>query len=734
MEALAKKKLLDQIPQEIAVERRRLIDLALEDKGVEKAMREGRLGADDVVESVEISLSQSLAVTESLAAISGMRKAKERFERRRWLSNLLTWLVDRPLSISVLVLVIAFVVGLVFAGEEGIRWYEGVAYMGFFGVAAVFALNLLMYLLRRGLETAGEQGAQTRQAFAELQQRMVEGTILPEVRARIEDPPFSAQLQPIDTRGLGSLFDPRYEVPVKATEDLEGILEALKAGSVGIAGSRGVGKSTLIRAACSGGINTGETDEQKAQRGMLVSAPVRYEAQDFVRFLFAKLCLSVLSVPGSEIQVEDVGAPYGPFGFLRESAGVLSAAILGGPRRPRPDSSPAAIEARRCLRHLRYLETLSQDWSGEVGAKGTKLGLKRGVSRAEQAWTLPELIERYRRFLGLLTEDGPIVIGIDELDKMSDVDEARRFLNDMKSLFDQPKVYYLVSISEDALSDFERRGQPIRDVFDSVFSDVLHVDYLGQEESTLILRRRAIGVPPPWPALFHCLSGGLPRESIRVARRASRIAAESSPELGAVTTKLIDERARAHEHAAAVIAQRHVGPNGTQPLLSWLRELPRIALDHCPAGKTAIDVAREALLKRMEVEGVMSELRGHDRPGDGKAETLGRVVMELAASSHHLLACLEFFADLNEERFAQACAPRADDLIDIELLARGHQDLSASPALSWQAVAEFRERLRFDLYPYPAVAPAESVSPVDDLRHPVLGVADRDALSLSELD
>ena len=732
MEALAKKKRLDQIPQEIAAERRRLISLALEDKGVEKAMQEGRLRADDVVESVEISLSQSLAVTESLAAISGMRKAKERFERRRWLSTLLTWLGDRPLSISVLVLLVAFVVGLVFAGEEGIRWYEGVAFTGFFGVVAVLVLNLLMYFLRRGLDAAGEHGAQTRQAFTELEQRMVEGTILPEVRARIKDPPFSARLEPIDTRGLGSLFDPRYEVPVKATEDLENILEALEAGSVGIAGSRGVGKSTLIRAACSGGIDTGETDERKAQRGMLVSAPVRYEAQDFVRFLFAKLCLSVLSVPGSE--VEDVGAAYGPFGFLQESVGVLSAAIFGGPSRPPPDNSPVAIEARRCLRHLRYLETLSQDWSGEVGAKGTKLGLKRGVSRAEQAWTLPELIERYRRFLGLLTEDGPIVIGIDELDKMSDVDEARRFLNDMKSLFDQSKVYYLVSISEDALSDFERRGQPIRDVFDSVFSDVLHVDYLGQEESTLILRRRAIGVPPPWPALFHCLSGGLPRESIRVARRASRIAAESSPELGAVTMKLIDERARAHEHAAAVIAQRHVGPNGTQPLLSWLRELPRIAPNHRPAGKTAIDVAREALLKRMEVEGVMSELRGHDQPGDRKAETLGCVVMELAASSHHSLACLEFFADLNEERFAQACAPRADDLIDIELLARGHQDLSASPALSWQAVAEFRERLRFDPYPYPAVAPAGSVSPVDDLRHPVLGAADRDALSLSELD
>jgi cell shape-determining protein MreC len=40
-------------------------------------------------------------------------------------------------------------------------------------------------------------------------------------------------------------------------------------------------------------------------------------------------------------------------------------------------------------------------------------------------------------------------------------------------------------VSEEALSDFERRGQPLREVFDSVFSDILHVDRVERELAEL---------------------------------------------------------------------------------------------------------------------------------------------------------------------------------------------------------------------------------------------------------
>ena len=65
----------------------------------------------------------------------------------------------------------------------------------------------------------------------------------------------------------------------------------------------------------------------------------------------------------------------------------------------------------------------------------------------------------------LTAERGPVIIGIDELDKMSEED-ARQFPNDIKTVFGQRDCYYLVSVSEDAMSAFERRGMRFRDVFE----------------------------------------------------------------------------------------------------------------------------------------------------------------------------------------------------------------------------------------------------------------------------
>lgn len=148
--------------------------------------------------------------------------------------------------------------------------------------------------------------------------------------------------------------------------------------------------------------------------------------------------------------------------------------------------------------------------------------------------TLPELTGRYADFVRSITKERPLVVGIDELDKMASVDEAQRFLNDVKSLFGQPRTYYLISLSDDAMSAFERRGLPLRDVFESVFDDVLRVEPLNFEEAVQLLRRRVVGMAPPFVGLCYVLSGGLPREVIRTAREAVVVAEdpEGSPELG----------------------------------------------------------------------------------------------------------------------------------------------------------------------------------------------------------
>jgi hypothetical protein len=87
-------------------------------------------------------------------------------------------------------------------------------------------------------------------------------------------------------------------------------------------------------------------------------------------------------------------------------------------------------------------------------------------------------VENFRGYVRGLTERHYLVIGIDELDKMESDQTARQFLNDIKGVFGVRNCFYLVSMSEDAMSSFERRGLPFRDVFDSSFDAIQRVAYL----------------------------------------------------------------------------------------------------------------------------------------------------------------------------------------------------------------------------------------------------------------
>jgi hypothetical protein len=111
-----------------------------------------------------------------------------------------------------------------------------------------------------------------------------------------------------------------------------------------------------------------------------------------------------------------------------------------------------------------------------------------------------------------------VIIGIDELDKLKSETDARKFINEIKAIFNIPNCFYLVSVSENAISNFERRGMPFRDEFDSAFDDIRHVDYLTLDGSRRLLGSRVLNLPEIFLCLCHVLSAGLPRDLIRVTR------------------------------------------------------------------------------------------------------------------------------------------------------------------------------------------------------------------------
>lgn len=93
--------------------------------------------------------------------------------------------------------------------------------------------------------------------------------------------------------------------------------------------------------------------------------------------------------------------------------------------------------------------------------------------------------------LGSEQPRGCVVIGIDELDKISGAEQAQRFVNELKAILGVPHCYYLISVSDDALAAYEMRGLPVRDAFDSAFDEVIHVRYLDLEGSLRLLKKRS---------------------------------------------------------------------------------------------------------------------------------------------------------------------------------------------------------------------------------------------------
>lgn len=273
------------------------------------------------------------------------------------------------------------------------------------------------------------------------------------------------------------LVDTVVDVDTSAAAELRR-LAALSRGSFALAGPRGAGKSTLLQQWCS---------QDARDLSVVVSAPVGYKPDEFLVHLFGRVCDAV----------EQRGSAR-----LRYRAQVERDA-------------------------LRYVLSRTSEHEGAFDAPlfpGTKLGVKRKVSvkRDDVPLNHPQRVDRFRAFLGEVGDEvgrggGTVLIGIDELDRVSDGDQAQQFLNELKAVFNVPNCYFLVSVSEDALADFELAAMGMRTVFDSAFDTVIRVDYLRFEQAKTLLRQCVVDVPDQFTALAYVLSGGLARELMRIA-------------------------------------------------------------------------------------------------------------------------------------------------------------------------------------------------------------------------
>jgi hypothetical protein len=568
----------------------------------------------------------------------------------------------------------------------------------------------------------------------ELDRDLVEAWVKPAIRDEVNrraGSKYRTVMEPVEYQGLAG-DDPRHTIATDARSRLERFLQHKRYGSIGLSGPRGAGKTSLIRAECPDGDVAAEE-----LFGVIVSAPVEFQAREFVLHLFGRLCAAVLGREG----VERVRRPPSPVGRgLRLPQALLAASVLAllaaagivlvaeelvseqhawagviaatgvlalatvvvqervarlAGRRPTSSafSDELQQDAGDRLRDIWFQQSFTTGWSGAVKLPvGVEGGVEGSQELSRLQMSLPDVVGEIEHLVAAIVAEGRRVrIGIDELDKLADTDKARHFLNEMKVLFGIPECFWLVSISEDAMSSFERRGLPLRDEFDSSFTNVIRVSPQTAEGTIELLRRRLVGVPQPFMLLCHCLAGGLPRDVLRVAWDVvTYTQTNGTSHLDRMCAELVGDHVTKKIDATLVATHRLEQTPPVHELQAWLLDV-RLRPKDSP---TLVQLCREASRR---LESVF-------RTGDGAEPAL-----ELLAYLLFAATCQELFevpiGELEEERWH-------DFRADSERLGTAQQAFSVHPRAAWLATNDVRRAHKYDEVPYPELPPAKKPAPL----------------------
>jgi len=585
-----------------------------------------------------------------------------------------------------------------------------------------------------------------------VRQAVVNRGMLPTLRSFINArlaPSYDTTLEKENAPGLAEVYNPEYEVDTEPKRQLDRLLENMPGGSVGVAGPRGVGKTTLLGAFC-GKESTTELKEREVL-SVMTSAPVEYDAREFILHIFSSVCQRLLELkhrpaPSYWELLEDQKPPFTLFArivgwgdtFAFVAAGVILVGatlyLKGGQMgiQEKPISSlgltfmaigllgllmqavnmqrrvgfawrsfvseprdPLVMLANQALREIQFQQSFTSGWAGSLNIPVAKASLETtvdaSVNLARHQLSLPEVMDAYRDFVGKVSKEYEIIIGIDELDKIGSDDKAQKFLNDIKALFGLEKCFYLISVSESALSSFARRGLPIRDVFDSCFDAIIDVDYFDLRQAQALLRRRVIGVPVPFVAFCHCMAGGLPRDLIREYRKlfAERREAENGNNtLPMLCSALIKKDLESKLHAAAVEA-RDIGyaPKVRQIFdkvsdLEFSLQSP----DELPNRVNTLMASHDELRHIAEAREPSNALEPSDTTN--KDDKVSSLAAELAVYLYYCATLQEIFVDrgFDEEAFRNAETSGTFDR-----LSRARQAFAVSPSIADSTINMVRQ-------------------------------------------
>ena len=181
------------------------------------------------------------------------------------------------------------------------------------------------------------------------------------------------------------------------------------------------------------------------------------------------------------------------------------------------------MKAMKLKQRLKFSESLRSNMESflKVG-KEQNLGMSLSSERnlAERALTIASLIYEFRDFMGQTAKRirGPVVIGIDELDKIHDPEKAKALLRDIKGIFEVDKVHFLVSVSDEAKRTLSLGSLQERDEFNSSFYTVIDLlPNTPMECAALIEKRTPNSFDEQARLAIGILGGGNLREIVRLS-------------------------------------------------------------------------------------------------------------------------------------------------------------------------------------------------------------------------
>jgi hypothetical protein len=160
---------------------------------------------------------------------------------------------------------------------------------------------------------------------------------------------------------------------------------------------------------------------------------------------------------------------------------------------------------------------------GISGSQGIVPSLSQSRERnlLERPVTVASLVVDFRNFAAHIVKqlNKPLLVCVDELDKIDNTDEVRSLLRDIKGIFEVAETVFLVSISEEAAASLQigilQTGG--RNELNSSFYSIIALSPLAPAEADQLLRSRGFGQSPRLACALCLLAAGNRRELVRMA-------------------------------------------------------------------------------------------------------------------------------------------------------------------------------------------------------------------------